>query len=275
MVLTVASRLDAPVSGVDDLVDLERYPLDEPQRASALAEDCARRFAKDGVCLLPGFLRDPALARAARETRAHLGDAFFCRNTHNAYLAPHPDSDFPEHHPRNRRLRTEVGSIPNDRVPRDGALSRLYAWDPLTGFIAGVTGEPVLHRSADPLGALSINVFEPGGGHGWHFDEARFSVTLMLSTAERGGHFEYVAGARSERDEGYELVARILDGETAPVRMPFEPGTLSIFAGHLTLHRVTRVEGRRHRLVAVLSYNREPGIGNSEEVRRLFWGRAA
>lgn len=275
MVPALATRPDVPASDIGHLVDLERYPLEDPRRAAALVGDCARRFTRDGVCLLPGFLPGPALARARQETRARLGHAFFCRNTHNAYLAADPEPGFPEHHPRNRRLRSEVGSIPNDRLPRAGVLSRLYAWDPLTRFIAGVTGEPVLHRSADPLGALSVNVFEAGGAHAWHFDEARFSVTLMLSTAESGGHFEYVAGARSARDEGYARVARILDGEVAPVRMPFEPGTLSIFAGHRTLHRVTRVEGRRHRLVAVLAYNRAPGVGNSDEVRRLFWGRVA
>ena len=37
----------------------------------------------------------------------------------------------------------------------------------------------------------------------------------------------------------------------------------------------TRVGGRHHRLVAVLCYNREPGVANSDEVRKLFWGRAA
>ena len=97
----------------------------------------------------------------------------------------------------------------------------------------------------------------------------------MLESAESGGRFEYVSGVRNEGREGYEQVARILDGETVPVRMPFEPGTLSVFAGHHTLHRVTRGGGHRHRLVAVLCYNREPGGANSDEVRRFFWGRVA
>ena len=79
-------------------------------------------------------------------------------------------------------------------------------------------------------------------------------------------------GVRGEHSEGYDEVKRILDGEVKPVRMPFEAGTLSIFAGHYTLHRVTPVRGHRHRLVAVLCYNREPGIANSDAVRKLFGG---
>ena len=98
---------------------------------------------------------------------------------------------------------------------------------------------------------------------------------MLFRSAESGGHFEYVPGVRSDASEGYDEAARILDGEIEPLRMPFEPGTLSIFAGHYTLHRVTRVRGRRHRLVAVLCYGRKPGFTNSDEVRRLFWGRAA
>ena len=29
-------------------------------------------------------------------------------------------------------------------------------------------------------GAASINIFRPGTGHNWHFDESAFSVTLMI-----------------------------------------------------------------------------------------------
>ena len=268
-------RSDAHALDIEEIVDLERHPLDDAVRTSAFIRECASRFARDGVCLLPRFLRGPALARAAEETIALLGKTFYCRNTHNAYLKAGAAPEFPAKHPRNRLLHTEVGSIANDYLPSGAVLSRLYAWDPLVRFIEGVTGAPALHRSADPLGALSVNVFEPGGAHEWHFDESRFSITLMLRPAERGGHFEYVPGVRGEDSEGYDEVGRILDGEVEPVRMPFEAGTLSIFAGHHTLHRVTAVRGHRHRLVAVLCYNREPGVANSDEVRKLFWGRAA
>ena len=268
-------RSDADALDVEEIVDLERYPLDDAVRTNAFIRDCAIAFARDGVCLLPRFLRGPALARAAEETIALLGKTFYCRNTHNAYLKAGQDPELPANHPRNRLLHTAVGSIANDYLPSGAVLSRLYAWNPLVRFIQGVTGASTLHRSADPLGALSVNVFEPGGAHEWHFDESRFSITLMLRPAERGGHFEYVPGVRGEHREGYDEVERILDGEVEPVRMPFEAGTLSIFAGHYTLHRVTAVHGHRHRLVAVLCYNREPGIANSDAVRKLFWGRTA
>jgi len=71
------------------------------------------------------------------------------------------------------------------------------------------------------------------------------------------------------------LVGRILDGDrTGVVDLPFTAGTLLIFGGNQTLHRVTRVSGSRARLVPVLCYAEEPDLVNSESVRELFWGRS-
>ena len=53
----------------------------------------------------------------------------------------------------------------------------------------------------------------------------------------------------------------------------FTPGTLLIFGGQKTIHRVTEVKGTRPRLVPVLCYSVVPDLKNSDEVRKLFWGR--
>ena len=67
---------------------------------------------------------------------------------------------------------------------------------------------------------------------------------------------------------------QMLDGDRARVvKLPFTAGTLLIFGGRQTLHRVTRVAGRRPRLVPVLCYGEQPGLENSDTVRMLFWGR--
>ena len=130
-----------------------------------------------------------------------------------------------------------------------------------------------LYPFADPLGALSINVFVGGGVHAWHFDESPFTVTLMLQRPERGGAFEYVPGLRGRADE-QERVAAIFGGDRRDVlTLPFTPGTLLIFAGDQSLHRVTLVEGDVARLVPVLCYSETPARTNSDSVRELFWGR--
>jgi len=155
--------------------------------------------------------------------------------------------------------------------------------------VRGVLGLPSLHPLADGIGDCTCNVFHPGDEQGWHYDESEFSVTLMLSSAEEGGEFQYIPHCRSppdggqsgEREEEYGRIGVALnsnkDDDLSPVgglrNLPLAPGSLAIFKGRTALHRVTVVGGLQTRLVAVLTYNQDPGISNSEDVRELFWGR--
>ena len=77
-------------------------------------------------------------------------------------------------------------------------------------------------------------------------------------------------------DNEREIVGGVLEGSRDGVmQLPFAPGTLLIFGGRQTIHRVTRVSGATPRLVPVLCYAEQPDLVNSEQVRKLFWGRAA
>jgi hypothetical protein len=262
-------------AGAAALIDLARYPIADPASpdGAALLAACRAQLAETGVALLPGFLTPAATAAMAAEARTLAPDAYFCDSTHNAYLEP-DDGAFPPDHPRRRRLHTVVGSVAYDRLPPPSPLRRLYNWDPLVDFIGAVLGKPTLYRFADPLGALSINVFKPGGNHAWHFDETEYTTTIMLQEAEEGGFFEFVPHLRRPDGSEREIVRHLLDGDEGQVRrLPFTPGALSIFAGRVSLHRVSEVRGSGLRLVAVLAFNGRPGATNSAEVRQLFWGR--
>ncbi|MEM7123642.1 MAG: 2OG-Fe(II) oxygenase, partial [Pseudomonadota bacterium] len=52
------------------------------------------------------------------------------------------------------------------------------------------------------------------------------------------------------------------------------PGTLNVFKGKNTAHRVTPVEGDRDRIIAVFSYYEDAGVMFSEAERIGFYGRA-
>lgn len=265
-----AARLPA-----EELVNIAVYPVDRPgdESYTTLLSRCREDMASEGVCLLHDFVTPGALETIRSEAIEKLGSAFYCHNTHNAYLAA-DDPQYEQDHPRRRRLQTDVGSVAYDLLPQNGALCRLYHWDPLTRFIGDVLGHSTFYRSIDPLGALSINVFEPGGSHAWHFDESHFTVTLMVQPADSGGQFQYAANIRSADNDNFDAVGEILDGDESIVKtLPFRPATLSIFAGRNTLHRVTAVGGENHRLVPVLTYATVPDAQNSEAVRKLFWGR--
>jgi hypothetical protein len=272
---TTTGNMQSVDASVEAMIDLERYPiLDLSTEEGALfAQRCRQQYVDTGLCMLPGFILPAALETLAAEASAISDQAYFCRNTHNAYLTD-DDARLPENDVGRIQEQTYVGSVPYDCIGESTALRRLYRWDPLKDFIGFVLGKQEFHRFADPLGALSINVFVDGGEHGWHFDESEFTVTLMLQPPEEGGEFEYVPQIRGLSNEK-QLVADVLGGSReGVVRLPFTAGTLLIFGGRQTIHRVTRVRGERPRLVPVLCYSEKPGMTNSESVRKLFWGRA-
>ncbi len=258
-----------------ELVNLDQFPIDQPDSESGIDffRKCRQEYIDTGLCMLQGFIRPGALDLLAAEANGFSDQAFFCKSSHNAYLT----EDNPElaaDDVAKRQEQTYVGSVPYDRISPVTRLRQLYLWDPLKDFIGYVLGKNQLHRFADPLGACSVNVFVDGGEHGWHFDESEYTVTLMLQPPDSGGAFEYVPQIRGLDNEP-DIVNSVLSGEYERVqRLPFVAGTLLIFGGRQTLHRVTQVRGTRPRLVPVLCYAEQPDLQNSTAVRELFWGRS-
>ena len=256
------------------MVDLDRYPIADLDRAEskAFADQCRQKYLETGLCILPDFITPEAHRILTNEANAISGQAYFCKSTHNAYLTA-DDPNLPADDVTHRQEQTYVGSVPYDQIAENTCLRQLYCWDPLKDFIGYVLGKSPFYRFADPLGACSINVFVNGGKHGWHFDESEFTVTLMLQAPESGGAFEYVPQIRGAVNEK-EIVNRVLDGDRSQVvELPFNAGTLLIFGGQQTIHRVTQVTGDSPRLVPVLCYSEQEDQKNSAAVRKLFWGR--
>ena len=71
----------------------------------------------------------------------------------------------------------------------------------------------------------------------------------------------------------YELSEKILDGAIPTKTLTMDAGTLVLFRGRNSMHRVTPVKGDRTRMLVVLAYNAEPGIALSEAARMTFYGR--
>ena len=257
------------------LVALDRYPLTklDTEFGNRFVAKLASEYRTDGFCHLPEFLTPHGLQVLQEEARNLEDQAFFVRDTHTVYLEKGGAGN--NGNPAEAPEATDVGSVAYDLLPPDALLRGLYQWPSLKELIRLVLSKSTLHHFADPLGACSINVFRAGGRHGWHFDESEFTTTLMLQAPEQGGDFEYVPQIRGLPDE-QALVGGVLDGEREGVcRLPFTEGSLLIFGGRQTLHRVTEVSGNVSRLVPVLCYTEQPNQLNSDAVREYFWGRTA
>lgn len=269
--------------GLEGLVNLSKYPVEHPGSSefTQLAAKCRKTFLRDGIVTLPKFLAEDAVSTVVKEVEATKGSAWFTDTKHNVFLDA-GDDNFPAEHVRNRKLPTTVASLAYDCLDEQNPLLRLYHTESFTKFIGDVLGLPKLYRLADPLGAASINIFEPGTGHNWHFDESLFSVTLMLQTAEVGGEFRLTQPIREKGDECGKESGNLFSNLEAVIAceqpglsrsLTFEPATLSIFSGSRCLHEVTKVEGNRDRFVAVFCFSTKAGVKNSAKVQEMFWGR--
>jgi hypothetical protein len=256
-------------------VDLRAYPiLDLEGAGRALVERCRAELAATGACELPGFLSREATERMAKEAESIVGSGHFAETRATVYLGL-PDPAAGASHPRGRLGgRSAVEAIAYDRVPPSHALRQIYEWDGLLRFVAAALAKPKLYRYADPLGALNVAAMKDGDELQWHFDQTDFVVSIALRDAERGGDFEYTPLIRSRDDERFDAVQAVLDGDRSRVRtIPMTPGTLLLFEGRNSMHRVTPIEGGALRLVALLAYDTRPDTVSTELLRRARYGR--
>jgi hypothetical protein len=141
-------------------------------------------------------------------------------------------------------------------------------------LIEAVLDRGPIFRYADPFGALNLAVMGEGDQLQWHFDQTDFVVSLAIQSAEAGGDFEVVPRIRSAGDERYEEVAWVLDGDRGRVEtLPMRAGTLLVFEGRHSLHRVSPVHGGRWRHVGLLAYDTKPGTMGSDLLRADRYGR--
>ena len=190
-----------------------------------------------------------------------------------AYLE-FPDFSLPDDHPRLTWGHYAVGAVPYDLMPETSLLRRLYEWEPLRHLVEAVLDRGPIYRYADPFGALNLAVMGEGDELQWHFDQTDFVVSLAIQTADRGGDFEVVPRIRSAEDERYDAVAAALAGSRdGVVTLPMVPGTLLVFEGRYSLHRVSPVGSGLARHVGLLAYDTRPGTLGSELLREDRYGR--
>ena len=260
----------------ENLVDLTRYPLHEPD-SDALSEIVATarlKLVETGSVSFPGFLTADATTLLALEAEALSPLAYEGPTEATPYFFNYDlaQVDDPSH-PVNRRNKRALAQVAYDLIPPESALYRLYHWDLLPAFLAQVLGHDRLYRTEDPYQALNISVMREGGCQQWHYDRSFFVTTLLVQAAENGGDFEYVPGLREDDDEHFDEVRAVLDGDRSRVqRLVLEPGALNLFKGHYAMHRVTPVEGTRKRLQTILGYSPEPGVVGSLKSSILHYG---
>ncbi len=259
------------------IINTGLYPIDKLANATGKSWVSAVRGAleQDGSCTLPDFVTADVLDEMTRQAKSI---------THLAYPGPvevtpyffnyrlGEDEVLPASHPLKRRGKRKLSQVAADLIPADFLLSRLHHSQLMLDFLSAVITEPV-YRNRDPYQSLNISVMDEGGCQQWHFDGGNMVTTLLLQEPENGGIFEYVPAIRSETSENFDEVQAVLDERSDRVlQNSLQAGTLSLFRGHYSIHRVTPVEGQRQRLQAILGYSTNPNMFGNRESSILHYG---
>jgi hypothetical protein len=253
-----------------DLINTDLYDLDDPN----LSRACLDQFDTEGICVLVDFLRPEAVKALVRESDALAPLAHRSATSATVYLSG-ADPTLPDDDPRRRTLDSSVEVVGYHLFPTDSLLRSLYESDELLEFIGRCLGVEELHRYADPFGALNLAIMRDGDQLGWHFDMTDFVVSIAIQSSEMGGEFENAARVRSEDEPNLEAITSVIDGtDPSLVRIePMTPGTLMIFDGRWSLHRVDPIIGDQPRYVALLAYDTKPGTDSTDTLKVARYGQ--
>jgi hypothetical protein len=259
---------------VTELVDTDRYPLDQPSRPEwkRVVAHIKQDLETIGCCVLPNFIRSELCTALQQESAQLAPAAYYKVETVNAYNTD-VTLPVPAGHPARITMERGNAFVPRDCIPRNALIQRLYTHEAFQAFVAQCFELQQIHELADPLAGLCLNVVEPGREHPWHFDTNEFTVSLLTQEQEAGGFFEYCPNIRSSKTENFELVDAVLGGRGDHLvrRLWLRPGDLQLFKGRYSLHRVSPVLGARSRHTAVFAYTERPGvIGSVSRTRQLF-----
>jgi hypothetical protein len=260
---------------LSELVDLERYPLGDDVGFVRVAERCKAQLTESSFASLPGFLRPGVAEAMTREVLDAIPRAYRREQSFSAYDESTLEQ-YPPDHIRRRRHESRQFIVATDVLSKAGLLRTLYRNEILTQRIAQMLNEPALFQLADPVMGCTSTVMYERDTHGWHFDLNDFVVSILLQAPEAGGTFDFVPNIRQDGDENYAAVTAAIDGPSPSVRsIKVEAGTLLLFCGRRALHRVPPVLGRVPRVIALLSYDRKPGVRYGSDVYARVVGRLA
>ena len=259
---------------VSELVDLARYPIADLDRGegATFLEACQQSMLEHGWCNLDGFIRSDALNKLAAESNVLLPSAEVLTIKRNIYQGA-IDPNLPEGDPRRQEFTHVAVQLADDQIPGNTLIKQLYQSDDLTEFVRRVQMKSQLYHCADEFQALNIVALLPGSWHAWHYDTTECTVTLLLQAAEKGGEFTFLPNSRTDEAEDRDAVDRLLAGDLSKTKtFSRSAGTFTLFRGGYSLHGVTRVEGDRPRISAILTYDEQQGREISDDINIRIYG---
>ena len=230
------------------------------------------KLEKDGILIFNSFIGTDGLKTLQDEANDLKKHSYRSSSEYNVYVSDYDDK-FPPESPRNRIMSTSKKCIPNDLIPKDSILQRLYDSSFLKDFFCELLDKENLYPYEDSLSSININYYDKGDALGWHFDNSDYTITLLIKNCTKGGVYEFFNDMRyKDGKEDYAFVEKILDNEVSGTKIDSFEGDLMIFKGNKSIHQVTAVE-EGERILVTFNYNEKIGVSLSEKSRKTFFGR--
>lgn len=280
-VLLVAGALGGSCEQCSDIVgmvDLGRYPihLSDAESTTWIAP-LRQQWLEHGRLSLPGFIVEPG-KMVDQVTNL---PSYRRLQVVSSYGVASPDDEPAvadvDDHPTRRLWAQDVHAIAGDQIGAQTLLRRFYESPCVTRFVASILGVQSLYRYDDPFQDVNVMITKDGGQRAYHYDASDFVVTLMLQPSTAGGEFEFAPNIRGINDEKYDAVSSLFRGEWPTVVSKAQAGTLTLFNGRRSMHRVRASYGPQARIIAVLSYDTRPASNQTrpsvEKNRKLYGDR--
>ncbi len=259
---------------LDQIINCDVYPLNNPQSITwELAVKRVRTDLQvDGCCVLDDFIRSEVIADLEQQSEMLAPYAYYEAETVNVYNT-NPDLVMDANHPAKITFQRGNAFVARDLIPQDQIIHILYTDNYFKKFISACFDLDLVYELSDPLAGLCVNVLKPGCMHPWHFDTNEFTVSLLTKSPVSGGIFQYCPNIRSPKQENFSDVYAVITGNADQQIQSLPPklGSLQLFKGRYSLHRVSSVLGNAERHSAIFAYSQSPAvIGKVERTKQLF-----
>jgi len=264
------------VIDIKQIINLKKYPINDigSLKYKELTNYTRKQLNNDGCCVLPSFIRPDSIRRMKDEVDRNLSKIYFTSDKHNPYFTK-DDKTLLKEHPKRIFTVRQSGYLNSDDLEKDSDLNKFYDLEEMLKFVSDSLEVFPLYKWSDPLGKNPYSVMHTDHYFPWHFDGNEFTLSVLIQKAEKGGFFEYAPDIRSKDNENFEEVAKVLEGDRARVKsLDLKPGDLQIFKGRFSMHRVTRIEGKTSRYIALPCYVKDPLKINKPEHSKQVYGKA-
>jgi hypothetical protein len=175
----------ATASSIQNLLDLERYPLDrlDAPAGRALIEGCRRDLAERGMFSLEGLVRPATLARCIEELMPVSEWAPFWHKRQHKICFRKEVPGLAADHPALGIHETSHATICADQFP-ECMVCQIYEWPAMADFRARTMDKSALYTMADPIARVNVMASGHGETLNWQFDRSEFTTTLMLQSPD-------------------------------------------------------------------------------------------